>query len=154
MKDNGILHKLRSLLSVAIASASSGSVRISAILAHIETKCLLFIGQLGALNVPPPYNSRNFSHNAGLSSPRYKNQSEKSLNTAQNASKDCPCDAQVTHTIATMNPPLYAHYTAGKQPTVRITPHVQPIGGTLYHVKGKREANAIAKQHAAKPWNF
>jgi hypothetical protein len=49
---------------------------------------------------------------------------------------------------------LYAHYTTGKQPTVRITPQVRPVDGTIYPVKGKREANAIAKQHGAKPWNF
>ena len=53
-----------------------------------------------------------------------------------------------------MNPPLYAHYTFGKQPTVRITYHAQPIGGTLHPVKGIREASALAKMHNAKPWNF
>lgn len=56
--------------------------------------------------------------------------------------------------VTTMNPPLYAHYTVGKQPAVRITPNVRPIEGTVHNVKGKREANALAKAHAAKPWNF
>ena len=47
---------------------------------------------------------------------------------------------------------MYAHYCNDK--TVRITDSMQPIGGTVFRVAGKREARVIAAQHNARCWNF
>lgn len=47
---------------------------------------------------------------------------------------------------------MYAHYCNNK--TVRITDSMQPVGGVVIKVSGKREARAIAAAHNAKPWNF
>lgn len=54
---------------------------------------------------------------------------------------------------------MYAHYTVYTRNGVKvhqvlINTSPKPVGGTTYTVSGKREADALAKQHNAKPWNF
>ena len=48
----------------------------------------------------------------------------------------------------------YAHYISGKYPSLIITDSMQPIGGTVYKVTGKRDARTLAASMNAKPWNF
>ncbi len=47
---------------------------------------------------------------------------------------------------------MFAHYCNDK--TLRITESMQPVGGVVIKVSGKREARLIAAQHNARPWNF
>lgn len=50
---------------------------------------------------------------------------------------------------------LYAHITkvAGGY-RLRITDQIRPIGGSVFAVKGKRDARKLAAMHDAQPWNF